>query len=73
MTACRIRNSPIEAAMTFGRMTIAKGFLMPESFAKDDFFELTPDLRPHFSMQRLFDDFAQKILDTFVPAVEISE
>ncbi len=42
MTACRICSSEIEAFMSFGLQPIANGFLMPEQFADEYFFEMKP-------------------------------
>ena len=37
---CLICGSPVEAFMSFGQMPIANGFLLPESFSEEYFFEL---------------------------------
>lgn len=44
MPQCRICGSTIEAFMSFGEMPIANGFLAPEDFAEEYFFELAPAL-----------------------------
>ncbi len=40
MSACLICRAPIEPFLSFGRMPIANGFLTPEEFAREYFFEL---------------------------------
>ena len=40
MTPCLICGHPIEPFMSFGRMPIANGFLTPDQFAAEPFFEL---------------------------------
>jgi methylation protein EvaC len=40
MAACLICSTPIEPFISFGRMTIANGFLLPEQFPDEYFFEL---------------------------------
>lgn len=40
MTQCLICRSPIEPFISFGRMPIANGFLTPDNFASEYFFEL---------------------------------
>ncbi|MBF0129522.1 MAG: class I SAM-dependent methyltransferase [Alphaproteobacteria bacterium] len=42
MTHCRICGSPVSAFMTFGRMPLGNGFLSPENFGHEYFFELAP-------------------------------
>src|SRR5687768_7439945 len=42
VTSCRICNSKIEAFMSFGKMPIANGFLVPEQIPNEYFFELAP-------------------------------
>ncbi len=42
MTDCRICGAPIAPFMSFGQMPIANGFLMPEQFDDEYFFELAP-------------------------------
>lgn len=44
MTDCRICGANIEPFMSFGRMPIANGFLTPDQFANEYFFELAPAL-----------------------------
>ncbi|HJM95972.1 MAG TPA: SAM-dependent methyltransferase, partial [Candidatus Marinimicrobia bacterium] len=39
---CRICEVAIEPFMSFGKMPIANGFLNPEDFANEYFFELIP-------------------------------
>jgi len=39
---CRVCSAPIEAFMSFGKMPIANGFLTPEQFENEYFFELAP-------------------------------
>lgn len=40
MKHCHICNSPVEPFISFGKMPIANGFLSPEEFASEYFFEL---------------------------------
>ena len=40
MNQCLVCNSPIEPFMSFGKMPIANGFLTPDQFADEYFFEL---------------------------------
>jgi len=40
MTACLICEHPITPFLSFGKMPIANGFLIPEQFADEYFFEL---------------------------------
>lgn len=42
MSRCRICDSSIEKFMSFGKMPIANGFLNPQEFEKEYFFELAP-------------------------------
>lgn len=42
MAECRVCKCSIHAFMSFGPMPIANGFLMPEQFADEYFFELAP-------------------------------
>ena len=39
---CRICQNTVEPFMTYGRMPIANGFLMPDQFGDEYFFNLTP-------------------------------
>lgn len=41
MSACLVCKAPIEPFISFGKMPIANGFLRPEEFASEYFFELT--------------------------------
>jgi len=40
MTKCSICNSPVDPFISFGQMPIANGFLTPDEFEKEYFFEL---------------------------------
>lgn len=42
MKKCRICHNPINAFMSFGKMPIANGFLSPQDFDSEYFFELAP-------------------------------
>src|SRR3989442_1527841 len=42
MHSCRICNSSVHAFMSFGRMPIANGFLLPSEIDTEYFFELAP-------------------------------
>lgn len=42
MSACRSCGAPLHKFMSFGRMPIANGFLTPDQFAEEYFFELAP-------------------------------
>ncbi len=43
---CRVCNHEISPFMSYGRMPIANGFLMPEQFKDEHFFELKPAFCP---------------------------
>ena len=47
---CRICSSKIEPFMSFGRMPIANGFLLPEQVATEYFFNLAPAFCGHCGM-----------------------
>lgn len=47
---CRICSSKIEPFMSFGRMPIANGFLLPEQVATEYFFDLAPAFCGHCGM-----------------------
>ena len=47
---CRICSSKIESFMSFGRMPIANGFLLPEQVATEYFFNLAPAFCGHCGM-----------------------
>ena len=53
MKKCLICNSPIEPFMSFGRMPIANGFLSPDQFADEYFFELKVAFCPNCGMVQL--------------------
>jgi methylation protein EvaC len=53
MKECLICGKPIEPFMSFGKMPIANGFLMPEDFAKEFFFNLQVGHCPVCSMVQL--------------------
>jgi len=55
MTDCRICGTPIEPFMSFGQMPIANGFLMPEQFDDEYFFELAPGFCNACSMVQLIE------------------
>jgi methylation protein EvaC len=44
---CRICNHDISPFMSYGRMPIANGFLLPQQFKDEYFFELRPAFCPH--------------------------
>lgn len=44
---CRICTNAIEPFMSYGKMPIANGFLKPEDFGNEYFFELKPAFCPH--------------------------
>lgn len=50
---CLICNTPIEPFMSFGKMPIANGFLIPEQYPKEHFFELATAFCPHCKMVQL--------------------
>jgi methylation protein EvaC len=50
---CLICNSSIETFMSFGRMPIANGFLRPNQFADEYFFELQAAFCPYCGMMQL--------------------
>src|SRR3972149_2685079 len=47
VTCCRVCNSKIEAFMSFGKMPIANGFLMPDQLASEYYFDLAPAFCSH--------------------------
>lgn len=53
MSACLICESPVEPFMSFGRMPIANGFLTPEQFGDEYFFELKVAFCRHCRMMQL--------------------
>jgi len=53
MPACLICETPIEPFLDFGRMPIANGFLTPEQFADEYFFDLRVAHCPKCSMVQL--------------------
>ncbi len=55
MPQCRICGSDIEAFMSFGKMPIANGFLTPDQFADEYFFELAPAICGNCSMVQIID------------------
>lgn len=55
MPQCRICGSDIEAFMSFGKMPIANGFLMPEEFANEYFFELAPAFCSNCAMVQIIE------------------
>jgi methylation protein EvaC len=50
---CLICKTPIEPFMSFGQMPIANGFLVPEQYAEEHFFELATAFCPHCKMVQL--------------------
>ena len=50
---CRICRKNMKPFMTFGRMPIANGFLLPEMIDKEYFFELQPSFCSHCNMFQL--------------------
>jgi methylation protein EvaC len=55
MTNCRICAAPIAPFMSFGQMPIANGFLMPEQFEDEYFFELAPAFCNSCSMVQIIE------------------
>lgn len=53
MTDCLICKSPIEPFMSFGKMPVANGFLTPDQFASEYFFELKVGFCPNCGMVQL--------------------
>lgn len=53
MPACLVCETPIEPFLSFGRMPIANGFLTPDQFASEYFFELAVAHCPNCSMVQL--------------------
>jgi methylation protein EvaC len=53
MSACLICSHAIEPFMSFGRMPIANGFLTPDQFASEPFFELAAGFCEHCKMVQL--------------------
>jgi methylation protein EvaC len=65
MTSCRLCASPVETFISFGPMPVANGFLAPEDFAGEYFFDLAaafcercamPQLVESVAPERLFND-----------------
>lgn len=50
---CLICKTPIEPFMSFGKMPIANGFLTPEQYPEEYFFELKTAFCPHCKMVQL--------------------
>ena len=50
---CLICKTPVEPFMSFGRMPIANGFLVPEQYSEEHFFELATAFCPHCKMVQL--------------------
>lgn len=55
MKECRICTSPISPFMSFGKMPIANGFLTPDQFPKEYFFEMMVGHCPKCGMVQLID------------------
>ena len=55
MKTCLICNEPIKPFMSFGRMPLANGFLAPEQFADEYFFELSVASCPRCGMFQLME------------------
>ncbi len=55
MSECRICGTAIKPFMSFGKMPIANGFLTPEQFGDEYFFELAPALCGGCSMLQIID------------------
>jgi methylation protein EvaC len=53
MTTCLICKHPVEPFLSFGKMPIANGFLVPEQFADEYFFELKVAFCEHCRMMQL--------------------
>lgn len=62
VTNCRICNAPIEAFMSFGRMPIANGFLLPDQFGGEHFFELAPAFCPECGMLQIVEQPAPEMM-----------
>jgi methylation protein EvaC len=53
LNPCLICNTQIEPFMSFGKMPIANGFLKPEQYPEEHFFELETAFCPHCKMVQL--------------------
>lgn len=53
MSNCLICQTPLQEVISFGRMPIANGFLSPEHYANEFFFELQVGFCPHCTMVQL--------------------
>ena len=62
MTKCRICDAPIDPFMSFGSMPIANGFLMPDKFDDEFFFELAPAFCTSCSMVQIIDQPAPEAM-----------
>lgn len=55
MKKCLVCNTPIRPFMSFGKMPIANGFLSPEQFADEYFFQLQVGFCSNCSMEQLLE------------------
>jgi len=55
MPQCRICGSAIEAFMSFGKMPISNGFLRPDEFDNEYFFELAPAICGNCAMLQIIE------------------
>lgn len=62
MKECLICNSQIEPFMSFGKMPIANGFLTPDQFSKEYFFDLGVGFCPNCKMVQLVEQPAREMM-----------
>lgn len=62
MKPCLACGNPVEPFMSFGRMPIANGFLLPEQFADEHFFELAVAHCPKCSMVQLYNLVDERLM-----------
>jgi methylation protein EvaC len=55
MKKCRVCSVPLSSFMSFGQMPLANGFLTPDQFADEYFFELSVGSCPHCGMFQLME------------------
>ena len=55
MSGCRICHAPIERFIEFGRMPLANGFLTPDQFGDEYFFDLSAGYCPRCTLVQLID------------------
>ncbi len=62
MAACRICDNPYEEFISFGDMPIANGFLLPEDFSEEYYFEMKVGFCEHCSMVQLLEQPERELM-----------